>query len=416
MAEPLGTASLRRWRLRIFLLAWITYAVYYLGRVNLSVAVPAMSAEEGWNRAALGLVASTFYWCYAVGQLINGQIGERLSARRLVAVGLVASALLNWLFGGMGALGAMLVVWGLNGFAQATGWAPIMKTLAHWFEPRHRGRLTTFFAPCYVVGNSLSWALAGLMIAASGWRAAFRVPAGLLLAMAAIWYLLARDAPPAPAPTGEVPARPALLRGIASSLAAGWRTPRLRWGLVTCFLSGMVKDSLTLWGPTYLIETHGLAVSTGALAASLIPVAGALGVAAAGWVLGARPVRHEAKVVTLLAGLMALAAGGLLLGMGRALPATVALLGLLAAGSHGVNALLMTALPLSLGREGQVSAAAGALDFGSYVGGGLSVALIGGLQLAIGWAGVYLWWLALAALMGGLAWWAGRRQAPAGGP
>ena len=40
-----------------------------------------------------------------MGQLINGQIGERVSARRFEAVGLAASALLNFFFGAAAAIG-----------------------------------------------------------------------------------------------------------------------------------------------------------------------------------------------------------------------------------------------------------------------------------------------------------------------
>lgn len=156
----------------------------------------------------------------------------------------------------------------------------------------------------------------------------------------------------------------------------------------------MIKDGLTLWGPTYLLERYGLSPATAALTGTVIPLAGAVGAALAGWLV--HRFQRESSAVLLLAPLIGLAAWGLAGGAGGdwlGLP----LLGLIALGSHGINALLMSAVPLALGPGGRVSSAAGALDFASYVGGGLSALLVGGLQQLGGWPAVFAWWLATAA-------------------
>lgn len=420
----LSPASLQRsLRRRQFAVAWLTYAFYYLGRVNLPVALPALQAEFGWSPAAVGLIGTAMYWTYAAGQLVNGHLGDRLSPRRLVALGLLGSAALNLLFGSLGALGGMVLVWALNGWVQSTGWGPIVKTLSHWFRPEERGRVTAAFAPCSMAGHALSWALAGWLVASAGWRSAFQVPGLLLVGVAAAWYLLARDAPPwAPAPgpaasgapqRGETGAR---LRALAGLLSGGG----LRWAVVGCLLSGMVKDALTLWTPTYL-ASHGLAVAVAVLGSLVVPVMGVAGGALAGVLVGGSRARGEAGVVAGLALLAAAMAGGLWT-FGDALPAVRMLcLGGLALACYGINALLMTSLPLALGPGGQVSGVAGALDLVSYVGGGLSVALSGGLQARWGWPGVFASWVALAAALALLAWGraaggASRRVAPMADP
>ena len=82
----------------ILALCWLTYAAYYFGRVNLAVALPVLGGDLGWSPTALGLLGSVFYWVYAAGQLVNGALGDRLSARRFVAIGLALSGALNVLF------------------------------------------------------------------------------------------------------------------------------------------------------------------------------------------------------------------------------------------------------------------------------------------------------------------------------
>ena len=404
-SDPLPATSprhLRLWRYRIFAVSWLTYAAYYLGRVNLGVAAPALERELGWERAAIGLLGSAFYWVYAVSQLVNGHLGDRLSARVFVALGLAVSGLLNLLFGSLEFFGLMLVVWALNGWAQATGWGPIMKTLSRWFATEERGNLTALFSPCYVVGHALSWALAGWLIASKGWRHAYWVPGMILLGMSAFWYASIRDQPETIG-HGATRARQVSLKAFQtrSNLLSGVRDMisqhKLGWALVVCFLSGMIKDGLTLWGPTYLVEQQGLEIASAALSGTLIPIAGALGAVLAGWSMHRARKRREAPVVVSMAGVVALAL------LGLQVPAAVGqwwsalgLLAVMALGSHGINALLMASLPLSLGPNGNVSSVAGTLDFASYVGGGLSALLLGWLQDFRGWGAVFSWWLAIA--------------------
>jgi OPA family glycerol-3-phosphate transporter-like MFS transporter len=400
MSQPAIAESLARPRggpMRVLALCWITYAAYYLGRVNVAVAMPAIQSEFGWSRAAVGLIGAALYWSYAAGQLVNGHLGDRMSPRRLVLVGLLASAALNLVFGHLSLLGMMMAVWALNGWAQSTGWGPMLKTLSRWFTPAERGRVTALFTPCYVFGHAASWALAGWLVATRDWRYVFWVPGVMLLGFAAIWRLLLPE-PPMETQT----ARPAA--GIRAGLATLLRHPHLRWGLITAFLSGMIKDGLTLWGPTYLMEQQSLDLGSAALLGALIPMAGAAGAVLAGHLSHRRVGGGEATIVAGLAGLVVVAAAGLYsIGAIGALAPALALLALIALGSHGMNGLLMTSLPLALGSKGEVSSAAGSLDFASYVGGGLAAALVGVLQDVTGWGGVYAVWVLVAGAIVALA-------------
>ena len=387
----------------ILALCWLTYAAYYLGRVNLAVALPVLGNDLGWSPAALGLLGSVFYWVYAAGQLVNGALGDRLSPRRLVAIGLLLSGVLNILVGASSLFGIALLLWGLNGWAQSTGWGPLLKTLSRWFSPQVRGRVTALFSPCYVVGHAASWALAGWLASRYGWRSAFWVPGVLLAVAALVWYLAARDAPDARTLATQPADRSADRRsgGLAGGLhglAELWRQPLLRWALITCLLSGMVKDGLTLWAPTYLVMRYGLTAGSAALTGTVIPLAGAAGAVFAGWLVHRR--QRESGAVLLLAPLIALAAWALARGIGSGTPWTgLPLLALIALGSHGINALLMSAVPLALGPTGRVSSAAGALDFASYVGGGFSALIVGGLQQVAGWPAVFAGWTGVATLI-----------------
>src|SRR5436853_7812450 len=78
---------------------WLTYGSFYFCRNNLSTALPGLGAELGYNKAQLGTVLMAFKLTYGAGQFVNGQLAERFSPRKLLALGLLASAALNVLFG-----------------------------------------------------------------------------------------------------------------------------------------------------------------------------------------------------------------------------------------------------------------------------------------------------------------------------
>jgi len=61
---------------------------YYLGRLNYSIAKNSIESEfPVVNAEVLGAIGSAFFFMYAIGQFVNGAIGDKIGARRLVAIG-----------------------------------------------------------------------------------------------------------------------------------------------------------------------------------------------------------------------------------------------------------------------------------------------------------------------------------------
>ncbi|MFQ5801223.1 MAG: hypothetical protein ACE5HH_05855, partial [Candidatus Hydrothermarchaeales archaeon] len=51
----------------------------------------------------------------------------------------------------------MIVIWAFNGFFQSMGWAPSVKTLANWFHPDERGRISGVFGTTYQIQYFVNW-------------------------------------------------------------------------------------------------------------------------------------------------------------------------------------------------------------------------------------------------------------------
>ena len=78
-------------------LAFFGLVNVYAMRVNLSVAILDMSEQFGWNNATSGLVLSTFFIGYMVGQIPGGYIASKFGGKLVFGIGVTATALLTLL-------------------------------------------------------------------------------------------------------------------------------------------------------------------------------------------------------------------------------------------------------------------------------------------------------------------------------
>ena len=87
-----------RQRLVAFL-CFFAYLSAYLTRLNISIALPDITEHLGYSDiSAVSFIPGTFFWCYALGQLVSGWVGDRVSPKYMIGIGLAGSSLFNILF------------------------------------------------------------------------------------------------------------------------------------------------------------------------------------------------------------------------------------------------------------------------------------------------------------------------------
>lgn len=392
------TKHKHHWQTRIFLLCWAAYAAAYFCRVNLSVALPEIGAQYGWSRAALGTIGSSFFWAYAAGQLINGYLGDRVSSRWFIGLGLTVSAIINLCFGFATSLSLMVVLWGLNGFFQSMLWGPIMKTLAQWLPDKPTTQVAIRISTSTIAGYFLAWGLSGYLVTRLSWSWAFWLPSAVVSAFAIAWLVLMRDSPAA-AGLGELLTGTDEATVTADSGASGHSFVKIAaetgiWVLaLACIAQGVIKDGISLWGPTMLLEIPGKGVSSALLLSLIIPTMNLAGIYLSGWVTKVLQGQVRPAVSGLLAA-CALAVSGLALTR-SSLAGSALLLAGASCFIYGANTLLLTVVPLNYRRYGLTSAVAGTLDAASYLGAAASGMLNGWLADSGGWGQVALIWSAV---------------------
>jgi sugar phosphate permease len=289
--------QLLRWQIQIFSLLWTGYASYYLCRLNFAVAQPLILEEfPTWTAAQVGLIPSVYAAVYAVGQFVNGQLGERLGARRMMTAAMAIAFLSNLLFSMTSSYPLMLLLWGINGYAQSAGWSLVVKTMSNWTSSRRRGLIIGLISTCYQIGNVLAWLLAGWLAGKYGWRATFYVPALIILPVAVLFAVGIRNEPE---DAGFPPVREDLAGGgggetgpttapaklSAAEVLRLTLTNRLLWILaIGFFCANAVRYSFMNWAVTYMKDFHHQDIKKSAFMSIALPLIGAVGAVSAGWI------------------------------------------------------------------------------------------------------------------------------------
>ncbi len=125
----------RYWRLRTLYACFIGYAVFYLCRRNIPLAVPMLREELDISRGVAGLIDTAMLITYGVGKFCNGILADRTNPRFLMALGLLLSAVANLLFGFTTAVFLLVFLFAMNGWFQSMGFPPGARLLSHWYSP-----------------------------------------------------------------------------------------------------------------------------------------------------------------------------------------------------------------------------------------------------------------------------------------
>lgn len=73
------------------------------------------------TRSDIGLLATLFYITYGLSKFVSGIVSDRSNARYFMGIGLIATGVVNILFGFSTSLWAFAVLWALNAFFRGWG-------------------------------------------------------------------------------------------------------------------------------------------------------------------------------------------------------------------------------------------------------------------------------------------------------
>jgi sugar phosphate permease len=351
-----------------------TYGLLYLGRVNVSVVLPIIAVELNVGRVEIGILGTIFFWFYAGGNFLFGEIGSHVSPYRVVGLGLLVTAIVNLAFGFQTSLLAMLILWGINGLAQAGGWPPMIRILAERLAPKQIKRVSTIMPFSYVFGTVAAWSLIGSVATGDSWRLAFWLPGLVLFLTAALWWKAGIDAPTTHSSGVRVSTIISEARGVA-------------FALLVSALAGFVRNGSIIWLPTYILDSELIADNLVGAVSALTQL-----VAIPGLMLARQCVVRTDQVLATAVLMLGAAGFAFLLLTLTADIISIAGLCLAMMLLGGAFGLVTSSMPLILAPPGRASSIAGTLNMMATLAGGLAGFSIGAVVEHSGWGAVFGLW------------------------
>lgn len=309
----------RRGQWRMLGMTIVGYTLFYFMRKNFSFAMPGLEQDCGISKSMLGNCLFAGGIVYGISKFLNGFIGDRVNARKMLCFGLAACTLVNVAFGfapfiarffaGGDAAGSAstvttlaVVVGGLyvlNQIFQGTGFPPCAKLIAFWIPPWELATKMSVWNTSHSIGGGIVAKICGVIMglgvigsANQGvgmWRWCFWSMAALgFLGLVIMGLCLPgtpeeEGLPPVPGTEAGASVHPAAGTAGPSAWRAVFAHPAI-WVLGFCnFTINAVRALVADWGPTLLQEAKHLTSSESGTVIMLFEFAGIAGMLVAGW-------------------------------------------------------------------------------------------------------------------------------------
>ena len=381
-------------------IAYFLAAVYftsYCMRVNLAVMLVKICSEMQVEKSALAIVITGLTVAYGAGQVVSGFLGDRLKPYHIIPAGLALAVLCNVGIFFSTTIPAMTVIWSVNGFAHALLWPPIVRLMSTYLPAKDY----SFAAVRVNQGSSIAtvslYLFCPLLLGFMEWRTIMLLCAAWGAVMVALWFILyprvftnaveQEEKPQVPAPEQKALPVPLYIFGAIALIMPG------------IMLQGMLRDGVTNWMPSFLLETFGLSEENSIISTVILAIFTMISYSAFR-ALQQRFFKNEVTcAATIFAGSAIVCAILFVVNLfapAAALIPSLILMALTVAAMHGINLMLISIVPRRFVVFGKVSTYSGILNASTYVGAALSTYGFAALAETFDWNFTSLTWVIIS--------------------
>jgi len=368
-------------------LCTVSYFAVYLARNILGAVTPAM-VESGYTEAHIGTISSLFFIFYAVGQLINGIIGNKINAKWMMSIGLLGAGVANLIFSRITVYPeAASIAYAFVGFFLSMIYGPMTKVVSENTDPIHATRCSLG----YTFSSFLGSPAAGVFASFFAWEVVFDIGSASLIAMAITGFLIF-----------SLFEKKGIIRhtdierekGERESVKVLFKHQIITFSLVA-ILTGIVRTSVVFWLPTYIAQHLGFT----AQASAAIYTASTIAISLAAFIAVFVHEKLGRKMnLTLLVMFIASALFFLLTYLTSMPVFNIIFIVIAIIAANGASTVLWSMYCPSLYETGLVSGATGFLDFLSYMAAALANVIFANAVSTIGWGNLILVWSLLMIL------------------
>lgn len=361
-----------------------SYFAVYIARNILSTVSPLMTEDGSFNTEQIGTLSSLFFIAYAVGQLINGTIGDKIKSKYMISAGLLFAGIDNLLFPlvadkKIAAFAAYLS----TGFFLSMIYGPMVKAVSENTEPLYARRCSLG----YTFSSFLGSPAAGILAVALTWQGTFFSGGAILVFMSIVCFtcfcFFERK--------GTIKYNRFKKEKSKGNVKVLIKHRIIRFSFVS-IITGIVRTTVVFWLPTYLSQYLGFSAEKSALIFS-----GATFIISFTTFIAIFMYERLHGNINLSLFVFFLSAAVCFFAAFAIKQPTLNIIFMVLAimSSNSSASLLWSCYCPSLYNTGAVSTATGFLDFLSYMAAAVSSEIFASAATTIGWKALLFVWFAL---------------------
>ncbi len=373
----------------------VVYFVSYITRINYSAVMVDMIARGDVAKQVAALAVTVNSIVYGAGQLISGYLGDKVRPYKLTFCGLLVTAAINVLMPFNTSPVMNVLLWSVNGLAQAFMWPPLVRIMSTYLNEVDYKKTCGLVSSGSGGATLVMYLCSPLLIRHFGWKASFFIPSAIAVLFAVIWFMffakmgnkVSWEMPPVAKKQGND-------GGSAFTGGAVFLLALVMLGIV---FQGILRDGITNWMPTYIKETFDVGSDIAILSGVVLPIFHILCNN-----LALTVNRKWLKNELLCTGVFFIAGGLSLMVLaitnaGGGIFLSIAMFALAAGSMHGINVIFTCLVPRYFAKFGKVSLMSGLLNSCTYVGAAIATYGSSVLSQKLGWNFTVIMWTVTAA-------------------
>ncbi len=239
----------------LLLLCFLVYSISYVGKYSYSTNIQNIITDFEISKAQAGYATSAFFFCYGIGQLINGIFCEQLNSKWAITLSLVCSATLTFIMFFLKNIVLMTILWGLNGLVLSILWCHCIKLLASIQEKGYMEKSATVMSLTLPTGIVCAYGSSALFTYLKVWQWTYLFSAMLLAVIGGIFFFTVGNVQNDRVKTEELAGASKQKEGGNIFQAFGLLVVPL---LFICIGTGLLRDGSSTWLPVLLSDTYAL--------------------------------------------------------------------------------------------------------------------------------------------------------------
>lgn len=377
-------------------LAWLLTLLYftsYVTRINFAAIIQEIITQTGHEKTSLSIILVVLSITYGVGQIINGRLGDKINPQKMILFGLITATTVNLAFPFLiNSVPLMTIFWGINGFAQATMWPPIVKILVSAAEGEMYGYSMVRISWGSSFGTILIYITSPLLISLIGWHSVFYFSSLIGITTIIIWIMSMNRIESKQSEKEER----AVLEDKTFKFPKTALFPMIFIAL-GIILQGMLRDGITSWMPTYLSEVFKLDNKLSILVTVSLALFSIACFSLSGTVYK-KFFKNEVFLGAVIFGVSTLFALILFAFFNAGVVLTVLAMAIITGCMHGINLMLIAHVPKRFKKHGNISTISGVINSCTYIGSAISTYGVALFSELVGWRYTVGLWAIIASL------------------